>query len=108
MYVVAFVLPLAAGTGSAAKGAMLQMCTPEQKTDALSAISLLESVARISATSIFGVIFSVFADIGRPHLTFAVNGAVAVCGFVVLMFARFPPEGAVRYKADDREDDHAS
>lgn len=46
MYVVAVVIPFAAGTGSAAKGTMLQMCTAEQRTDALSAISLLEMVAR--------------------------------------------------------------
>lgn len=97
MYVVAVVIPFAAGTGSAAKGTMLQMCTPEQRTDALSAISLLEMVARLSTTSLFGLVFSGFAEIGRANLTFAVNGAVAVVGFVVLLFARFPPRGAVRY-----------
>jgi len=96
MYIVAFVLPLGAGTGSAAKGTMLQMCTPQERVDALSAISLLESIARLSTTSLFGIVFSVFAEIGRPNLTFAVNAAVAVVGFVVLLFARFPPDGAVR------------
>ena len=103
IYLVAVILPLAAGTGSAAKGTMLQMCTPEQRTDALSAISLLEMVARLSTTSLFGLIFSGFAEVGRPALTFAVNGAVAVVGFGVLMFARFPPEGAVRYLKEDGE-----
>jgi MFS family permease len=103
MYVVAFVLPLAAGTGSAAKGVMLQMCPPEQKTDALSAISLLEMMARLSTTSLFGLIFSAFAEVGKPHLVFAANAATAVVGFVVLMFARFPPEGARRFtKSDDQ------
>lgn len=96
MYIVAFVLPLGAGTGSAAKGTMLQMCTPQERVDALSAISLLESIARLSTTSLFGIVFSVFAEIGRPNLTFAVNAAVAVVGFLVLLFARFPPDGAVR------------
>ena len=106
MYVVAVVIPFAAGTGSAAKGTMLQMCTPEQRTDALSAISLLEMVARLSTTSLFGLIFSGFADVGRPNLTFAVNGGVAVVGFVVLLFAKFPPAGAVRYtKSEDEEND---
>lgn len=103
MYIVAIVIPFAAGTGSAAKGTMLQMCTPEQRTDALSAISLLEMVARLSTTSLFGLIFSAFAQIGRPSLTFAVNGAVAVVGFVVLVFARFPPEGAIRYTKEDED-----
>lgn len=106
MYVVAVVIPFAAGTGSAAKGTMLQMCTPEQRTDALSAISLLEMVARLSTTSLFGLVFSGFAEVGRPNLTFAVNGAVAVVGFVVLLFARFPPAGAIRYlKSDEEEED---
>jgi MFS family permease len=103
MYVVAIIIPFAAGTGSAAKGTMLQMCTPEQKTDALSAISLLEMVARLSTTSLFGLVFSGFAEIGRPNLTFAVNGGVAVIGFLVLLFARFPPDGAVRYTKEDSE-----
>ena len=108
MYIVASVLPLAAGTGSAAKGTMLQMCTPEQRTDALSAISLLEMVARLSTTSLFGLVFAVFAELGRPNLTFAVNAGVAVVGFGVLMFARFPPEGAVRYtKNYDEQGDGA-
>lgn len=101
LYIVAVVLPFAAGTGSAAKGVMLQMCAPEEKTDALSAISLLETVARLSTVSIFGVIFSAFAETGRPSLTFAVNGACAIVGFVVLVLARFPPEGAVRLRKED-------
>ena len=104
LYVVAVLIPLAAGTGSAAKGTMLQMCTPEQRTDALSAISLLEMIARLSTTSLFGLIFSGFAELGRPSLTFAVNAGVAVCGFGVLMFARFPPEGAVRWTKDEDDE----
>ena len=104
MYIVAGVIPLAAGTGSAAKGTMLQMCAPDQKTDALSAISLVELAARLSTTSVFGLIFSLFADIGRPKLTFVVNGATAVFGFVVLLFARFPPDGATRYKKDEHQE----
>lgn len=101
IYAVAIILPFAAGTGSAAKGTMLQMCTPEQRTDALSAISLLEMVARLSTTSLFGLVFSAFAQIGRANLTFTVNGAVAVVGFVVLLFARFPPKGAVRWVKEE-------
>ena len=105
MWVVAAVLPLAAGTGSGAKGVMLQMTTMDQRTDALSAISLLEMVARLSTTSVFGLIFSGFAELGKPNLTFAVNGAFAVVGFVALMSARFPPNGAVRYtKTDDHNE----
>lgn len=52
MYLIAFLLPLAAGTGSSAKGTILQMCTPSERTDALSAITLIEMVARL-ATSKF-------------------------------------------------------
>lgn len=103
IYVVAIVIPFAAGTGSAAKGSMLQMCAPDQRVDALSAIALVDSIARLSTVSLFGLIFSAFAEIGRPHLTFAVNGAVALCGFIVLMFAKFPPDGAVRYTKEDEQ-----
>lgn len=103
LYVVAIVIPFAAGTGSAAKGTMLQMCTPDQRTDALSAISLLEMAARLSTTSVFGLVFSAFAEVGRPSLTFAANAGVAVVGFVVLLFARFPPQGAIRHTKSEEE-----
>jgi len=106
MYVVAFVIPLAAGTGSASKGVMLQMCPPDQKVDALSAISLVELAGRLSSTSIFGLVFSAFAQAGQPQLTFAVNGGMALVGFIVLLCARFPPEGAVRYEKDSHGNIH--
>lgn len=47
MYLVALVLPLAAGTGSAAKGTILQMCPANERVDALEAITLLEMIARL-------------------------------------------------------------
>ena len=96
LYVVAVVLPLAAGTGSAAKGTILQMCSPSQRADALSAISLVEMMARLATTGLFGYVFSAFAAIGKPSLTFLANGGLAVFAFVVLMLTRFPPEGARR------------
>ena len=47
MYLIAFLLPLAAGTGSSAKGTILQMCPAGERADALSAITLVEMVARL-------------------------------------------------------------
>jgi hypothetical protein len=47
MYLIAGVLPLAAGTGSSAKGTILQMCPASERADALSAITLVEMVARL-------------------------------------------------------------
>ncbi|KAK5135860.1 hypothetical protein LTR08_004509 [Meristemomyces frigidus] len=96
MYLIAVALPLASGTGPSAKGTVLQMCPPEQRTDALSAISLVELLARLGSTSLFGLVFSGFAQMGQSHLTFAVNAAIAVVGFGVLVFARFPPYGSRR------------
>ncbi|PPJ50436.1 hypothetical protein CBER1_05572 [Cercospora berteroae] len=101
MYVVSMVLPLAAGTGSAAKGTILQMCSPAQRADALSAISLVEMAARLATTGLFGYVFSAFAAIGQPSLTFAVNGGVAVLAFAILVFARFPPHGSTRVEDED-------
>ncbi|KAF2166355.1 hypothetical protein M409DRAFT_55197 [Zasmidium cellare ATCC 36951] len=96
LYIVAFVLPLAAGTGSAAKGTILQMCSQRERADALSAISLVEMVARLTATAVFGLVFSAFAEEGRPNLTFLANGALAVVAFLTLLVTRFPPRGARR------------
>lgn len=50
MYIVAVVIPLAAGAGTSAKGTILQMCEPEQRADALGAISLVEMMARLSTS----------------------------------------------------------
>lgn len=52
MYVVAVVIPLAAGAGTSAKGTILQMCEPEQRADALGAISLVEMMARLSTSEL--------------------------------------------------------
>ncbi|KAK4501726.1 hypothetical protein PRZ48_007535 [Zasmidium cellare] len=103
LYIVAFVLPLAAGTGSAAKGTILQMCSQRERADALSAISLVEMVARLTATAVFGFVFSAFAGVGRPNLTFLANGVLAVVAFLVLLVTRFPPRGARRVEETEEE-----
>lgn len=102
MFIIAVMLPLAAGTGSAAKGTILQMCAPEERADALSAISLVEMVGRLSSTGVFGLIFSAFATIGKPYLTFTCNAGVAVLAFAVLFCAKFPPRGSKRVYQDNR------
>lgn len=105
MYLMAFILPFGAGTGSAAKGTVLQMvgssASSSERTDALAGVSLVENIARLSTTSIFGIVFAAFASIGRTELVFACNAAVAIVGFVVLLFARFPPEGSRRLDQKD-------
>lgn len=54
MYLVAAILPFAAGTGAAAKGTILQMvgthATSSERTDALAGISLVENMARLSTS----------------------------------------------------------
>jgi MFS family permease len=47
MYAVAMLLPFASGTGPAAKGTILQMCSAAERSDALGAITLLEMIARL-------------------------------------------------------------
>ncbi|RDI85298.1 hypothetical protein Vi05172_g4844 [Venturia inaequalis] len=101
MYLVALALPLAAGTGSAAKGTILQMCTKDERVDALKAITLLEMIARLATTSVFGLIFAAFSNIGMPNLVFTVNAGVAVFGFLFLLWSRFPPDGSRRFEDYD-------
>lgn len=50
MYLVAVLLPFASGTGSSAKGTILQMVPAAERTDALSAITLIEMIARLSTS----------------------------------------------------------
>ncbi|KEF56781.1 uncharacterized protein A1O9_06971 [Exophiala aquamarina CBS 119918] len=109
MYLVAAVLPFSAGTASASKGTILQMVgssdNTADRTDALAGLSLVENLARMSTTLVFGVIFAAFAGIGRTELVFTCNAAVALIGFGVLLFSRFPLEGSRRL---DKEDPSAS
>jgi MFS family permease len=96
MYIVALVLPFAAGTGAASKGSILQMLPSSDRVDALSGITLVENVARLSTTAVFGLIYSALAEIGQTHLVFVCNASVALLGFVVLLISRFPPKGSQR------------
>ncbi|KAK1815918.1 hypothetical protein LTR12_009703 [Friedmanniomyces endolithicus] len=96
LYALAVILPLASGTGPAAKSSILQMCSPAQRQDALAAISLVELVARLASTSVFGLVFAGFAERGMARWTFMCNAVVAVGGFGVLVGARFPGRGSWR------------
>ncbi|CAO2648697.1 Nn.00g079640.m01.CDS01 [Neocucurbitaria sp. VM-36] len=96
MYVVAVLLPFAAGTGAASKGSILQMLPSSERVDALSGITLVENIARLSTTAVFGLAFAALAEVGKSHLTFLCNAAVALLGFTVLLFSRFPPKGSHR------------
>jgi MFS family permease len=96
MYVVALVLPFAAGTGAASKGTILQMLPSSDRVDALSGITLVENIARLSTTAVFGILYSLLAEVGQTHLVFVCNAAVALLGFFVLLCSRFPPEGSRR------------
>lgn len=55
IYIVAIVLPFAAGTGASSKGVILQMCKANERTDALSAITLVENVARLTTSEYLSV-----------------------------------------------------
>lgn len=109
MYLVAAILPFAAGTGSAAKGTILQMvgssATSSERTDALAGVSLVENMARLSTTFFFGMIFAAFASVGKTQFVFVCNAAVAGVGFVVLCFARFPVEGSRKVEEGVFEDE---
>jgi MFS family permease len=96
MYVVAVLVPLAAGTGAASKGSILQMLPNSDRVDALSGITLVENIARLSTSAVFGLAYAALAEIGETRLTFVCNAAVALLGFIVLLFSRFPPEGSRR------------
>jgi MFS family permease len=96
MYIVALVLPFAAGTGAASKGSILQMLPSSDRVDALSGITLVENIARLSTVAIFGTIYSVLAEAGQTHLVFICNASVALLGFLALLCSRFPPEGSRR------------
>ncbi|ETN39993.1 uncharacterized protein HMPREF1541_04268 [Cyphellophora europaea CBS 101466] len=105
MYLIAALLPFGAGTASAAKGVILQMCAPSERTDALSAIALVEMMARLSTTFVFGLVFAAFAAMEKTYFVFVCNAAVALAGFAVLLLSRFPVEGSRRLQRTETEAD---
>ncbi|KAF1926704.1 uncharacterized protein M421DRAFT_66985 [Didymella exigua CBS 183.55] len=96
LYIVAALLPVAAGTAAASKGTILQMLPDNQRVDALSGITLVENIASLSTTAVFGLVFAALAEVGKIHLIFLCNAAVALLGFTVLLFSHFPPNGSRR------------
>ncbi|KAF2680601.1 MFS general substrate transporter [Lentithecium fluviatile CBS 122367] len=96
MYILAFLLPLAAGTGSASKGTILQMIPSDERVDALAGITLVENIARLSTTAVFGAVFAALAELGKIHLVFLCNAGIALLGFSVLCLSCFPPKGSKR------------
>ena len=96
LYIVAALLPVAAGTAAASKGTILQMLPNSQRVDALSGITLIENIARLSTTAVFGLVFAALAEVGKIPFVFVCNAAVALLGFSVLLFSRFPPDGSRR------------
>lgn len=96
LYLVAAVLPLAAGTGSASKGSLLQMLPSSERVDALSGITLVENMARLLTTAVFGLIYAALAEVGKSWAVFGCNAGVALLGFLALSLSRFPPDGSRR------------
>ena len=52
IYLAAFMLPLASGSSSAAKGVMMNMCPSSQRANALSAMTLVEMTATLSTSKL--------------------------------------------------------
>lgn len=96
LYLFAFLLPFSAGTGAASKGSILQMLPDSDRVDALSGITLVENIARLSTTTVFGLVFAALTEAGQSRYVFVCNAAVALLGFGVLLFSHFPPPGSKR------------
>ncbi|KAL2261101.1 hypothetical protein VTK26DRAFT_4702 [Humicola hyalothermophila] len=94
IYLAACLLPFASGSAPAAKGVMTEMCSASARADALNALTLVENIARLSTQGLFGFIFAALASVGKPHLTFFANGAIAFIAASVLLLSRFLPEGS--------------
>ncbi|ORY30171.1 major facilitator superfamily domain-containing protein [Naematelia encephala] len=93
LFIAAGILPFASGTGAAAKGVTLDFVTPELRADALGAISLVEKIAYVLTTGVFGYVFSILSELQRPMLLFVANAAVALIAFLLLIPVRMPRPG---------------
>ncbi|KAJ6488905.1 hypothetical protein C8R45DRAFT_993143 [Mycena sanguinolenta] len=90
MWAAAIILPLVSGTAPACKGVLLDMVPAARKSDALSAIALVETSAMITTVSLSGALFAFLSNIGRPNLVFLFNALTALLSAGVLFSVRFP------------------
>jgi len=54
--------------------------------------------------SVFGFVFSIFAEMGKPYLVFFCNAGVAVFAVFILSFSHFPPAGSSPILKDTDEE----
>ncbi|KXJ88392.1 hypothetical protein Micbo1qcDRAFT_150861 [Microdochium bolleyi] len=103
-YLMAVLLPLASGSYAASKGVLTEMIPESRKVDALQGMTLVESLATVSTLGLFGGIFSSLLDVGKAHLTFFANAAIAILAIAILLCSRFPPEGSEVLEDEDEEE----
>ncbi|KAK6951232.1 hypothetical protein Daesc_007763 [Daldinia eschscholtzii] len=103
VYLAGFLLPFASGSAPAAKGVMTELCPPQHRQDAISAITLVESAAFLLTQGLFGLILAIFSELGQPSLTFFCNAGFAVLGFSVLFMAHLPPPNSKMIDDEDSE-----
>ncbi|KAJ7458488.1 hypothetical protein FB451DRAFT_1097610, partial [Mycena latifolia] len=90
IWAAALILPLASGTAPACKGVLLDMVPAARKSDALSAIALVETTAMITTVSLYGALFALLSSLGRANLVFVFNALTALLSAFVLFAVRFP------------------
>ncbi|KAJ7183826.1 major facilitator superfamily domain-containing protein [Mycena filopes] len=90
IWAAALILPLASGTAPACKGVLLDMVPARRKSDALSAIALVETTAMITTVALSDALFAFLSQIGRPNLVFLFNALTALLSAAVLFAVRFP------------------
>ena len=85
------ILPLASAAAPAAKGVIMEMVTTSERPEALSGLALIELLATVICPSVFGSLFALLSEKGRPGWIFAVDGLTAGVAFAVLVWVRLPP-----------------
>jgi hypothetical protein len=109
IYLAAVLLPLASGSAPAAKGVMMEIVPQSiSQANALSAITLVEMIATLSTMSVFGELFALFAEMGKPHLIFICNAGVAVFSVAVLLCCRYPPQDVIADNETEQDSEQAS
>ncbi|TXT04284.1 hypothetical protein VHUM_04171 [Vanrija humicola] len=96
LYAAAFILPFASGTSPAARGVIMDFVGNDLRAEVLSGIALIEKIAQVVTISMFGVVLPILADIERPMWIFAVDAAVAVVAWLILLPVQTPKKVQLR------------
>ncbi|KAK8846882.1 hypothetical protein IAR55_005972 [Kwoniella newhampshirensis] len=86
-----FIMAFGAGDNPTFKSVFVSFAPPEHASEALAALDMVFSIARLASPPLLGSLYAAFIKVGRPEMLFLTAGGLCAIGallFIPLIFAR--------------------